>query len=89
MLKLTSANQNDSEKYRSIAISSSLSKYIVINIIIKQQVDSLKTSGYQFVIKPKPFTFLVPLWRQKQLHFIQVIMEAREFIIARCLNKKF
>ena len=41
------ANLTDSDKYRSIAISSLLSK-LLDYVIIKQQNISLKTSDYQF-----------------------------------------
>ena len=51
------ATLNDSEKYRSIAISSLLSK-ILDHIIIDQQSQFLTTSNYQFGFKPKLSTVL-------------------------------
>ena len=55
--KGTRANLTDSEKYRSIAISSLLSK-LLDYVIIKQQNISLKTSDYQFGFKPESSTIL-------------------------------
>ena len=51
------ANLSDSNMYRSIAISSLLSK-ILDNIIIEQQYSSLSTSCYQFGFKPNSSTVL-------------------------------
>ena len=51
------ANLSDSNMYRSIAISSLLSK-ILDNIIIEQQYTSLSTSYYQFGFKPNSSTVL-------------------------------
>ena len=55
--KGTRANLTDSDKYRSIAISSLLSK-LLDYVIIKQQNISLKTSDYQFGFKPESYTIL-------------------------------
>ena len=46
------ANLSDSDKYRSIAISSLLSK-MLDNVIINHQCTLLITSNYQFGFKPK------------------------------------
>ena len=51
------ANLTDSDKYRSIVISSLLSK-LLDYVIIKQQNISLKTSDYQFGFKPESSTIL-------------------------------
>ena len=51
------ANLTDSDKYRSIAISSLLSK-LLDYVIIKQQKISLKTSDYQFGFNPESSTIL-------------------------------
>ena len=51
------ANLTDSDKYRSIAISSLLSK-LLDYVILKQQNISLKTSDYQFGFKPESSTIL-------------------------------
>ena len=50
-------NLSDSEKYRSIAISSLMSK-ILDNVIIERQAISLATSNYQFGFKSKSSTSL-------------------------------
>ena len=51
------ANLTDSDKYRSIAISSLLSK-LLDYVITKQQNISLKTPDYQFGFKPESSTIL-------------------------------
>ena len=51
------ANLTDSDKYRSIAISSLMSKSLDY-VIIKQQNISLKTSDYQFGFKSETSTIL-------------------------------
>ena len=51
------ANVTDSNMYRSIAISSIMSK-ILNNVIIEQQQLSLSTSSYQFGFKSKASTAL-------------------------------
>ena len=48
--KGSKANLSDSDKYRSIAISSLLGK-ILDHIIIVKQSEALKTSNYQFGFK--------------------------------------
>ena len=55
--KVARANVIDSNMYRSIAISSIMSK-ILDNVIIEQQQLSLATSSYQFGFKSKAFTAL-------------------------------
>ena len=51
------ANVTDSNMYRSIAISSIMSK-ILDNVIIEQQQFALSTSAYQFGFKSKSSTVL-------------------------------
>ena len=51
------ADLSNSEMYRSIAISSLLSK-IFDNVIIERQPDFLSTSNYQFGFKAKSSTVL-------------------------------
>ena len=51
------ANLSDSNMYRSIAISSLLSK-ILDNVIIDRQYSLLSTSNYQFGFKAKSSTVL-------------------------------
>ena len=51
------ANLTDSDKYRSIAISSLFNK-LLDYVIIKQQTISLKTSDYQFDFKPESSTII-------------------------------
>ena len=55
--KGSKANLSDSDKYRSIAISSLLGK-ILDHIIIEKQSEALKTSNYQFGFKAKSSTVL-------------------------------
>ena len=55
--KGSKANLSDSDKYRSIAISSLLKK-ILDHIIIEYQSEALKTSNYQFGFKEKSSTVL-------------------------------
>ena len=55
--RVPEANLTDSDKYRSIAISSLLSK-LLDYVIIKQQKISLKTSDYQFGFNPESSTIL-------------------------------
>ena len=50
-------NLSDSNMYRSIAISSLLSK-ILDNVIIERQYNALSTSNYQFGFKPNSSTVL-------------------------------
>ena len=51
------ADLSNSDMYRSIAISSLLSK-IFDNVIIERQQDFVSTSNYQFVFKAKSSTVL-------------------------------
>ena len=55
--KGSKANLSDSDKYRSIAISSLLGK-ILDHIIIEKQSEALKTCNYQFGFKAKSSTVL-------------------------------
>ena len=55
--KGSNANLSDSDKYRSIAISSLLGK-IMDDIIIVKQSEALKTSNYQFCFKANSPTVL-------------------------------
>ena len=55
--KGSKANLSDSDKYRSIAISSLLGK-ILDHIIIEKQSKALKTCNYQFGLKAKSSTVL-------------------------------
>ena len=55
--KGSKANLSDSDKYRSIAISSLLGK-ILDHIIIVKQSEELKTSNYQFGFKSNSSTVL-------------------------------
>ena len=55
--KGSQANLSDSDKYRSIAISSLLGK-ILDHIIIEKQSEALKTCNYQFGFKAKSSTVL-------------------------------
>ena len=55
--KGSKANLSDSDKYRSIAISSLLGK-IPDHVIIVKQSEALKTSNYQFRFKANSSTVL-------------------------------
>ena len=55
--KGSKVNLSDSDKYRSIAISSLLGK-ILDHIIIEKQSEALKTCNYQFGFKAKSSTVL-------------------------------
>ena len=74
------ANVTDSNMYRSIAISSIMSK-ILDNVIIEQQQVSLATSSYQFGFKSKVSTVLCTTM---MVETIQYYLEKGDHSVVGC-----